>query len=905
MSNELLNSIPVMDYEEIFELPKDLPSSTHVTAIGGSAQYSVVGTSVGTLHVNDVKIESVNPRYAITDISIDLSGDSMCVIAGETGHVYLLQNVQSPHPFVTELSSAIDYAHLPLNSVAICPLYSQSVDKRRIVIGGSTGDLIVLSQQGPPFSSFSVSKSGSKGPIVAVDWREDHLIWAGPDSGLKALHSDTNQRIGHLDLASSKHGISLSYAGESQWIINSGYRVYLVSIRRKKLKAETLPVVDEIEEEFLILLSVEVPMTQFAPNSELGLLMSKKLSRIVCFGMFDDMEKSLSLIAYSPESRCLTHHIIDTVKNDIPVSNLVVQVEASFPKSVVARYISGKSPFLLIGTGRRILKATKRSATANAIFLIDKGMYEEAIALSLISIKDESSKKFIANRVLTPLIEGRQFDRVTTLIPSLCLDHDTGKWSDFIDLFISLPAGEDLRASLAALVTHVPYVPRDTYSLEHGQYEQIIHAIVRNIEYSFMELLEVVRRWPSDSFDAQTLKDTMIDLVVEDFQLNDKSVIPTGNSASFPPIGDRGNKQVCLQLVLKHLYQTLERYSDALDILAKLGCWAEIFSILSTSFVKVTEWVVINLMSLFQSDAVVTSELLISHSDLFQREDILKELESHPFFLHVFLREQFLRNPSSTIEFHNRQVALFIEFDKPLLGKFLKEASGYDAEDALRLIAAQRKRSSELIQAEAVLQWKQRRFQEAINLMLYELKDISAAVRFASEVDDSEVWKSIQQYGLGSGGIVLKEYVEALSNVSNFSAGNALIFARGDSKGPGLIETVNSVVMSIQRDRDSLMAIREIASADYERSRSSSRHWSSATLLKPNTICRICGCAVVCLPPGGESLDDSHMLPESVPGLSNLPFHSRNSSSVLAIVSGRDYVHTRCLGRGIVDSSGS
>ena len=883
--DSLIDVVPVMDYDTLGQLP---PGST-VTALAGCSQYVVAGTSEGCLYQIDlssdtVRVVPIRTKSAIVSISIEMNADFFTAISGDSGEVLLVSSSGE----VKNLKPEIDYSFLPLRSVAIAPIYSSD---RRIVVGGSSGDLLVLSQQG--YQKVSVSKTQSKGPITAVDWREGILVWIGPEFGVKALNTETGNRVGHLELKSS-HGIALTYCGNQQWLVCSGLRVMLL----------------EISTEIVVRLSLELPSSKFTPNSEIGKLITNR-NRVIGIGQLDDAEKSLSVISIASGGKGVSHDVVDTVRNDIPVTDSIPCPVGRTWNSIECEYVAGASPYMLVGIGHHVVRARKRSLAANAVYLIDKGMFEEALLLSH-AIKDATTKSSIAKRVLTPLIAAKQFKRVVGLLPSLDVD-----WSEFIDHFISFESGSDLQAALHALVPSIPYAPRDERPLSNLEYGKVIDTLVRNVDLSYLELLDAVRRWPRSCFDSQSLKDRLIDIVPEEFVLEktDKERFIPSTTAAFPDsqlVPSNKLKTVALLLVLKQLYENLGKLEDALDVMLKLLCYSEVFAALKSGNVLVVNtaarsWFEVNLLTLFQADPVATSSVLIANKSVISVKSVVSELESHPFFFHVFLREMFLESPDSTREYHNQQVALFAQFDKPLLVQFLRQATQYDPVDALAVVRTARgtSKNRELVEAESVLLWKCGKFHEAINLLLNESKDIATAVKFGSTVSDPNLWTSIQNYALTRGGSTLAQYIDALRLVDSppqgFTASSAVLRADVDKIDTSFSTAAYRAIEAQKQHTRILTASQAILRGDYERMRSESKPWNSAISISASTLCRICGCSLVHLPPGSAE-DDCSLLDNAVPGLSNVPFHTK-TASVLAVISRRETVHSRCLMRTVVEDN--
>lgn len=879
----------MMDYEEVYR--SDLLYS--ISSINGCSQYVSVGFSDGSLRIfqsNGVISTVTLPPTAsksVMGISIDSSGDSLSILVGDSS-VYLLQSVLSEKPVVRDLKPKIEYSHLPITCIAISPLYSQSSEHKRIVLAGATGDLIVLSQQGPPYSAVSMSRTDSKGPITALDWKGSYLIWSGPSCGVKILNTVTGQRVAHLDINSARD-CALTYFGNSKWLFNTGYRMTLLEITSNRA-----------HDECCVRLSMELPTSEFAPNNDVGRLMRDR-EHIAGFGLYDDAEISVTLV--SSRDRKISLHVIDTAKKDIPVSDKIFESNTVIDNLIV-RFVASQSPFLIISIGDRVIKATRRSVATNAVWLIDRGMFEEAVAMTD-NLKDESIRQFVAAKAIKPLIDNEMFERAIKLMPRLSLNSACA-WSPLLDSFLS---SKQPSKALAAIVPVIPYIPRDSFGLLKEDYDKVVHALLENVISNYLDLLDAVRRWPKDAFDVQSLKDALIDIVPEDFLLDkaDKVAYIPGTISAFPSTVcvDEKSRTIALLLCLKQCFDHLGRIGDSLDILMKLGCSVEVFILLdahaeSNAFVRT--WFEVNMLSLFQLDPVSTSKLLIKHNLLFPKKSVLTELNNHPFFFHVYLREWFFTDPESVSEYHEQQVSLFLQFDRTKLVEFLRLGRAYNPNEALKLLHAMRLKSTDMVEAEAVLLWKLEKHAQAIDLLLNVSKNVTAAVKFASSVSDHDVWKSIQTHALNGTSFTVKEYLEAVLEPhvmvpEKFSAHMTLLIAEKQSLS-GLAHVIQQVIDKQRMEADIRSLRAAITHSDWDNHRSRSKPWNRGTLVTNNSACRVCGCPVIRLPPG-----DYVDIANEVLNRECVPLHSRKGT-VLAVVSGKEMVHSRCLVKTAVENSG-
>ena len=883
--SDVLADIPVLDYERLSGF--EIPARVIVTAIACSPVFCAIGTSVGGIQVVPIDermgrgFTATRFSSPVTAISIDASSDALCFIAGATGQIAVVENLQSTTPTLSELPK-MDASHCPLNAVAIAPTYSS--ESKRIVLGGATGDLVVVSRDVPPL--VAISRTSSKGPVTAVEWREDVLVFAGPEFGLKAVNTKTSQRIVHLN-APSKN-ITVVYLGNSRFLVNTGFRLTIIEFSGTVCRA---------------VLAMELPADQFAPNSDLGRLLGGR-ERLVGFGLFDSSELSLTMVTV--EENRVTHHVIDTVKRDMPFSDLL----PISGHSVVTAFSAGASPYMAIGCGDAVLRASRRSIAANALWMIDRGLFEEALEFS--KLADETVQEFVAARAVAPLVQSHAFSRAVGLAPKLRLANQQ-QWSSFIDQFISLQSGVKLGESLKALVPAIPYPPRDSVTLSKSDYEKVVESLLRNVEWSFMELLEAVRRWPVGLYSASPLKDALIDLVPENFSLDTSAksqYVPTLTSV-FPSgtIGANSEhlRNIALMLALKSIYDQTESWADSLDILLRLGCAGEIVHVLSNRAVTdagVRSWFDVNMLSLFQADARAISHFVMRHPLLFPTPSIIAELEPHPFFFHVFLRELFTTDPASTRPYHHRQVELFVQFDRDRLVDFLRQADGYDAESALAVVRRARIRATDLVEPEALLMWKAGNRKEAVALLIDVSKDVAAAVKFATSVQDPELWESIVARVRVSDTAVLANYIEALLEsdcVPAFTSPENLVLTMDENVGDSRLLAVFAKVLARQKTNVNIEAARKaLIASDWEMIRAETRPWDRGTVITNRSApCRICGCSAVNPPPGGDSLD-THALPESI--ASSIPLHAR-TRAVLSVVNEGHLVHARCLTRTAIESA--
>lgn len=886
---DIMSVIPVLDYHS-FEFVS--PEVTGVTSLAASSQLILVGTASGTLHAmldtgdTLTGIDLPALKAAVTCISIDATSGAFCYAAGSTGELVAVSGVFSGSP-LTSTPPPVPKSHLPIHNLSINPNFSKNDENRKIVCGGATGDLIVVSLIGHPYPIYSVSRTDSPGPILSVKWVGDLLIWCGPKSGVKCLNSRTSKRVFHMAAPLSSNA-NLTVLTEDLILVISNFSAKILRI------ADTCEIVQ----------SIDLPSDQFSPNTELGTLMGSDRHRMVGFGLLDQNELSLTLL--SVRKNGIFHHVIDTAKRDIPVTDEVATTTS--PESVLYTFVVGQTPSAILLDGNKVTKITKRSIGDNSIWLLDQGLVDEALQLSLLS-SDVALQRFIANSAVSPLILSGSFERVVALIPRLGLD-SPDKWSDYLNKFFSIPDRSDSIQAMRFLVPVLPFPPKNEVLLHSTDYDQIVNILVSNCDSSYLELLRVSRMWPASLFNIPALKDRLIDLIPEDFHLDTagNNLYLSGGVVGFPsqsrPIDDkRIDRNIALIITLKIMYDHKSRFEDSLDLLMRLGCMSEIFSLLSyhvASNTQVRQWCDINLLSLFQAEPVGASRFFDKQRLLFPTDSVTAELDDHPFLLHMFLRELFERDPILTQKFHDTQVALFSQFDKPLLVDFLKRATQYDPEAALVTIQRERsrKRSLELIQARAYLLWKLKRSREAIELLLDESKDMVSAIEFVASANDASLWPIIQSRVAGNRNDLLTPYLEALLGIKGAQSvrpEDALAEVSTGVHCKDLPSVASKVIMSHRFISRIESKSATILRKDWEKARAVGNGSNVPVRVDPaESLCRICGWKVTAPPPGNDE-----KMNEIFDTLSSIP---RHSGSTLALVSGNQLVHSKCLTRTAVDN---
>lgn len=849
-----MSVIPVVDIDESFIVLED---DEVITAVGVSSHAVVVGTRAGRLLCGDVCVGSLS--LSVCCISVD--GEYFCASCESEARIFGSDDL--PHIRVSA-------NHLPINCVSLSPAYHVS---RRVVVG-ATGALLVYSHNGS-----NTLLSEDRGPVCSVGWREDFLVWSGPEFGVKIINAITGERICHLPPSG---GLVKSYFLTNDLVlVQAMFTVHVLSASRGTVET-----------------TMTFPFDEFAVNlpgatvmSELAAAVSIGKQTILGFGLFDEKELSLTMLVAKTDLE-IVHYVVDNKWKDLAVAEHVTEGDSW-------QCTAYRNNHMYLAIDNRLVRISKRSIADHCLWLIDHNREQEALNLADTQIiNDPTLKQFIAEKCLLPLIEAEEFEQAATLAPT-----ETVRWHAFLDLFLSLPTGPVLAKSLHAVLHVLPFPPRDQIVLPQCDYDKVINTLLRNVNWSAHDLLETMRRWPRNIYRVDQVQDALIDIVSESF------VLTAGQKADFlfmpvslyplslrPELLDTDcARQISQMLALKILFDG-DRHEDSLDILLRLQCLQEIFVNLNSrilSSVSSKEWVEVNLLSLFQIDSLITAKFLAENALVFPKDSIVAQL-TQPFFLHMYLREYLFLHPKT---FHSGQIDLFIQFDQLLLPKFLQCASAeLDLSQALEKIERANSRGetekSALTEAQAWILWKLGRNQDAITLLM-KRATLDRVVEFACTLDDEQVWRLILSKSQTP--MLLAALIEAEKH------GMVLpLFIRPQSVIVQLVRSggcfgISNLVAKVITDLRCQIKIEsqnlKIIAADYSQQRK--RNTQTRVLIEPTaTPCRLCGFRL-CAPSPGANIR-THELLEIIPGVAS---ENRFDSigSALAVIDSSGLCHSKCL----------
>eukprot|EP00069_Balaena_mysticetus_P010653 bmy_20737T0 len=231
-----------------------------------------------------------------------------------------------------------------------------------------------------------------------------------------------------------------------------------------------------------------------------------------------------------------------------------------------------------------------------------------------------------------------------------------------------------------------PYLPRGDPVLKPLIYEMILHEFLESDYEGFATL---IREWPGDLYNNSVIVQAVRDHLKKDSQ--NRTLLKT----------------------LAELYTYDKNYGNALEIY----------------------------LTLRHKDKAV--DMLLDNEDKISIKKVVEELEDRPELQHVYLHKLFKRDHHKGQRYHEKQISLYAEFDRPNLLPFLRDSIHCPLEKALE-ICQQRN----FVEETVYLLSRMGNSRSALKMIMEELHDVDKAIEFAKEQDDGELWEDLILYSI-------------------------------------------------------------------------------------------------------------------------------------------------------------
>ncbi|KAJ7395232.1 Vacuolar protein sorting-associated protein 41 like protein [Pitangus sulphuratus] len=347
-------------------------------------------------------------------------------------------------------------------------------------------------------------------------------------------------------------------------------------------------------------------------------------------------------------------------------------------------YSEGESLFYIISP-RDVVVAKERDQDDHIDWLLEKKKYED-IGLAYVN----------------HLVEKGEYDLAARKCQKI-LGKNTELWEFEVYKF----------KEIGQLKAISPYLPRRDPVLKPLIYEMVLHEFLESDYEGFATL---IKEWPGDLYNNTIIVQAVVDHLKKDPQ--NRTLLRT----------------------LAELYTYDQRYGRALEIYLTLR-HKDVFQLIHKHnlFSSIRDKIV--LLMDFDSEKAV--DMLLDNEDKISIDRVVEELENRPELQHVYLHKLFKRDHHKGQRYHEKQISLYAEYDRPNLLPFLRDSTHCPLEKALE-ICQQRN----FVEETVYLLSRMGNSRSALKMIMEELQDVDKAIEFAKEQDDGELWEDLILYSI-------------------------------------------------------------------------------------------------------------------------------------------------------------
>uniref|UniRef100_A0A8C9G6G6 Vacuolar protein sorting-associated protein 41 homolog n=1 Tax=Pavo cristatus TaxID=9049 RepID=A0A8C9G6G6_PAVCR len=355
-------------------------------------------------------------------------------------------------------------------------------------------------------------------------------------------------------------------------------------------------------------------------------------------------------------------------------------------------YSEGESLFYIISP-RDVVVAKERDQDDHIDWLLEKKKYE---CLPNYFAAEMSDKLLRSLAYINHLVEKGEYDLAARM------QSPFGNARTFISEF-----------DVFLFKLNDRYLPRRDPVLKPLIYEMVLHEFLESDYEGFATL---IKEWPGDLYNNTIIVQAVVDHLKKDPQ--NRTLLRT----------------------LAELYTYDQRYGRALEIYLTLR-HKDVFQLIHKHnlFSSIKDKIV--LLMDFDSEKAV--DMLLDNEDKISIDRVVEELENRPELQHVYLHKLFKRDHHKGQRYHEKQISLYAEYDRPNLLPFLRDSTHCPLEKALE-ICQQRN----FVEETVYLLSRMGNSRSALKMIMEELQDVDKAIEFAKEQDDGELWEDLILYSI-------------------------------------------------------------------------------------------------------------------------------------------------------------
>ncbi|KAJ9117531.1 hypothetical protein QFC22_004381 [Naganishia vaughanmartiniae] len=732
-----------LKYQRLNAAASEILIKDTASAFAASSRFMAMGTHNGMVHIltyEGSKVKSFRPHAAsVLDIKI-CDADEFVATASVEGespvasgtdehacraasggmiadHVFSLSLSLSDFPcgagrvMINGITSPEKYAadlKRPVKAVALEPGFSKKTS--RAFVCGGMGGAVVMHEKGWLGHKEQVLHSG-EGPIYAIQWRGNLIAWAN-DLGVKIYDTNTQQRITYIDRPANSpradlFKCNLFWQDDHTLLIAWADHIKVARIREhsSRITATALTASITYSVEITAIFQVDCMISGICPyekNQEGGyLILAYVLSDHYDNEATDDPAEQRRKAANRPELRIISARGEEISSDALSLNNYHLYGCNDY---VLAPSRRASEELYVVVSPKDVILARPRDAADHVHWLVERKQFAEALHMAEM-LADKHGQgldvRAIGIKYIHHLFEQELYDAAAALCPKV-LGKDVKAWEDWIFAFMQ-------RQQLQALLRTIKKWPPDIYDVQ---------AVVVAVQGE----LEAAKS-------SSTLMECLAELHV--IQHQPSKALPYLLRLRRPEVFD---------FVKEHnLFASVQ---DQVLLLIDFDKESEPLTNGTNKEPKdVTQGPTSNDEPAATTRHGKAIALLIDHTYSIPIPRVVNQLASRPKYLYMYLDALFRKDPHLTVEYSDRLVELYAEYEYPCLMEYLRASNYYSLEKAYRIC-----KERDFVPEMVFLLGRMGNNKQALMLIIQRLGDVQRAIEFAREQADEDLWEDLLRY---------------------------------------------------------------------------------------------------------------------------------------------------------------
>lgn len=442
-------------------------------------------------------------------------------------------------------------------------------------------------------------------------------------------------------------------------------------------------------------------------------------------------------------------------------------LESTDPSSI---YDAGYGQLAYVCTPKDVVICRLRDADDRVQWALARKQYGRALDVALHDPR--ALRRVVLTDVmetyLGDLLRQKKFQKAAEEIHRLFVGGDeyAKLWEKYVYVFAQ-------RGQLSVIAR---YMPTASPRLPQVQYEMVLKHF---LDSDPGQLLELIRKWPKPrrqdaAAKQQTEGDSASPVAPEytetahvfeplyDAQawINQLETVVRRRRIAEADADRLSVETMYLMEALAELYTATEQYDHALRIYLSQGafCTNKDFAFKLITEHQLWSLVANKVVNLMRIDKAIAVRMLVNQTEQLKISDIVTQLEGEPELLHTYLHELVLHrlgeyNSEIYSALHEKQVALYAEFQPDFLLKFLQTSNFVPLEKAYKYCS---EHTPPLWDTMIYILGRMGQHKKALDLILTQRGDINQAIQFVQDHDEG-LWDYLIDLSLTS-----KDNVEQL-----------------------------------------------------------------------------------------------------------------------------------------------